>query len=368
MLAQVQNPGSWLGRGGARKIARAFRHGRRRLAFAAAPKYDARMARKSTAPKPAKTIVAKQVPIDRIQDRDRVRKDFSDVAEIAALARNIEELGLLQPIGISPDFKLLWGGRRLRAYQLLGRKTIPARIIDSDSPRAIERAENENRKDFTLSERVNAAIEYEKEIGNRRGRRTDRRVANPPQVRPGEKTRDVAAREAGFTSTTLFRDAKKVVEKGIPALRKWMDQKKLKPSVCAWLASLPRAKQNAAIAAGPVLARQYVAEHKSEMQRFAAGDAVQPSIFPELDAKERTEFQDAPFQSLAKQIQRRFIGLSGIVNAIGDGKLGRDLDWLVKKRGSFTKKQEHDLIHFSDRCRAAARKLNAVAERIFPTD
>ena len=41
-------------------------------------------------------------------------------------------LGLLQPIGITPDKELVFGERRLRAAQALEWATIPARIVKVD--------------------------------------------------------------------------------------------------------------------------------------------------------------------------------------------------------------------------------------------
>jgi ParB/Sulfiredoxin domain len=303
--------------------------------------------------------VFKLVDIDRIKNKGRVRKDFGD---IEGLARRIDAHGLLMPIGISSDYKLHWGERRLRACKLLGHKRILARIYDSDSPREIERAENEDRKDFTLSERVNAAVGYLEEIGNRRGDRTDRHVADSPRVRPGEKTRDAAAREAGFTSTTLFRDAKKVVERGIPKLIGWMDKEKLAVSTCRVLAGQSLAKQKIIVGEGPKAARKWVSDHRSELKRFATDDMARRPLFPESDAKERAEFEAAdPRRSPDKQVKDRFNGVGKIVRAIVDGKYSRDLDWLVRKPESL---KAHALIDFADRCRAAAKKLSAVAERL----
>src|SRR4249919_3160917 len=76
------------------------------------------------------------------------------MGDIKALAANIAEIGLLQPIGITPDQRLIFGSRRLAAYRLLERQTIPARVIDMDRIILGTYAENEMRKDFTMSERM----------------------------------------------------------------------------------------------------------------------------------------------------------------------------------------------------------------------
>src|SRR6516225_7356473 len=48
----------------------------------------------------------------------RYRKDLGD---IEALARSIEEVGLLHPVVVTPDGTLIAGERRIAAYKHLGR-------------------------------------------------------------------------------------------------------------------------------------------------------------------------------------------------------------------------------------------------------
>ena len=93
----------------------------------------------------------KQIDIDDITIGNRYRKDMGD---LQALSTSIEELGLLQPIGINLDHQLIWGERRLRACQSLGWARIPARIVPMEQITLGEYAENEIRKNFTVSERV----------------------------------------------------------------------------------------------------------------------------------------------------------------------------------------------------------------------
>jgi len=65
-------------------------------------------------------------PIASIKIGDRIRKDMGD---LAGLAESIEDLGLLNPIIVSPDGFLLSGERRLRAAKLLGWTKIPVTIV-----------------------------------------------------------------------------------------------------------------------------------------------------------------------------------------------------------------------------------------------
>lgn len=53
--------------------------------------------------------------------------------ELRALADNIEQYGLQEPIFITPDGLILDGHQRVRAYELLGRSTIPVTIVQGAS-------------------------------------------------------------------------------------------------------------------------------------------------------------------------------------------------------------------------------------------
>jgi N6-adenosine-specific RNA methylase IME4/ParB-like chromosome segregation protein Spo0J len=81
----------------------------------------------------------------------RHRKDMGDIAGLAA---SMADLGLLHPIVIRPDNVLVAGERRLLAAKLLGWETIPVTVVHLDAVARGELAENEVRKDFTLSEAV----------------------------------------------------------------------------------------------------------------------------------------------------------------------------------------------------------------------
>lgn len=91
------------------------------------------------------------LPIDAIRIGERHRKEHGD---IAGLARSIAELGLLQPVVVTPDGRLVAGERRLRAMQSLGWDSAPVTVVDLAAIVAGEHAENAERKDFTLSEAV----------------------------------------------------------------------------------------------------------------------------------------------------------------------------------------------------------------------
>ena len=77
-----------------------------------------------------------------------------DLGDIEGLAASIADVGLLHPVVITPQRVLIAGERRLRAFEHLGRETIPVTIIDLAEIARGEQAENDQRKDFTWSEAV----------------------------------------------------------------------------------------------------------------------------------------------------------------------------------------------------------------------
>src|SRR5262245_1711653 len=70
---------------------------------------------------------------------ERFRRDLGDIAGLAA---SMAEPGLLHPIVITPDGRLIAGERRLRAAELLGWNEIPVRVVDLEAVVLGEYAEN----------------------------------------------------------------------------------------------------------------------------------------------------------------------------------------------------------------------------------
>jgi ParB family chromosome partitioning protein len=64
--------------------------------------------------------------IDAIEVGERVRQDLGD---IEGLAESIGDIGLLHPITITDEGKLLAGQRRLEAARRLGWDTVPVRVV-----------------------------------------------------------------------------------------------------------------------------------------------------------------------------------------------------------------------------------------------
>jgi hypothetical protein len=109
----------------------------------------------------SKEISSSQVPIDSIKIGNRFRKDLGD---IASLAEDIMNIGLLHPIVISRKGELICGLRRIEAFKTLGKSVIPAHIINLDDIVKGEISENIQRKDFSWDEIIQIKKAVEPEI------------------------------------------------------------------------------------------------------------------------------------------------------------------------------------------------------------
>jgi ParB/RepB/Spo0J family partition protein len=93
--------------------------------------------------------MSSKLPIQNIQVRNRYRKNLGD---IKSLADSIKDVGLLYPIVVRPDGRLIAGERRLEACKLLGWKTVLVTLVHIDQIVRGEFAENAYRKNFLPSE------------------------------------------------------------------------------------------------------------------------------------------------------------------------------------------------------------------------
>jgi ParB family chromosome partitioning protein len=185
-----------------------------------------------------------EVLIEKIHLGDRIRKDAGD---IEGLAESIRKHGLLEPIGIDEYYHLIFGARRLEACaDILKWKTIPCVTLQLDSLLVGEHQENEIRKNFAPSERVAIGKALEEELSKRRGRPA-KNVDNCPPL-PEGKTRDIAAKSAGFDSGKTYERAKKVTASGSQKLVEAMDKGKVSIAAASKIASLPKSDQERVVA------------------------------------------------------------------------------------------------------------------------
>src|SRR5580698_1276267 len=139
--------------------------------------------------------------IDQIQIGFRYRKDFGD---LNSLADSISEVGLMHPVVVTKDGRLIAGQRRLEACRSLGWIDIPVTVVDLLQATRGEAHENFVRKDLLPSEIValKRAIEplERREARQRQGIRAD--LCHPATVAEGQGP---APRDIGDTRDKIAR-------------------------------------------------------------------------------------------------------------------------------------------------------------------
>ncbi|HET7386828.1 MAG TPA: ParB/RepB/Spo0J family partition protein [Nocardioidaceae bacterium] len=163
------------------------------------------------------------IRIDDVIVGVRARKDYGDLGD---LIDSIRGVGLLQPIGVLPGNRLLFGGRRLEACRRLGWEAIPY-VVPQTQDDALtllkaERDENTCRKEMTASEKVWLAKQIEElERPKARERRTEGArlggqirqgsAFGPPVPEAGDqpyrRSSEVAAEAVGMSRKTYERAA-----------------------------------------------------------------------------------------------------------------------------------------------------------------
>ena len=147
-----------------------------------------------------------EIQINKIEiNKDQPRKSFNE-EKIKELSLSIKQHGIIQPITVrrinNDKFQLISGERRFRASKLIGNKTIPAFIRDTDDKNLLELALIENIQRENLNS-IEIAISYKKlidelkinqeKLGDRVGK--DRTTINnylrllklPPTIQKGLK-------------------------------------------------------------------------------------------------------------------------------------------------------------------------------------
>lgn len=257
------------------------------------------------------------VPISDINTRGRVRKDMGD---IDALAKSIESVGLLQPIGIDHDDNLVLGERRLRAFKKLGRETIPARIVSGMYNATVrlkaERDENTCRKEFSPMEmaKMREKLEkLEKKLAKeRQGTRTDlQHSGNLPQS-SGGKSRDIIGKQLGTSGKTLDKISY-IHKNGTPELKKAVDEKEISVSEGNEIAALNKEDQAEIVSIGDKKARK----EKTETKKYEISG-------------------HSPYSDEQKRTWRE---VKEILNLVGKAVEGRDPEAVGKM---FTNPHEYD--------------------------
>lgn len=174
------------------------------------------------------------VNINDIVIGERIRKVFSE-EELSSLKESIDKDGLLQPIVINQDNKLIAGHRRYACCKELGHKTIQARRIETKGElheALIEIRENVEREDFTFSEKMRAAEVIEPIILKKAEERMKNKNASNLtefgiDLEKG-KTRDIMGKILDLGSGKTYEQAKKVWEAKDKNLLTKLNENKIK--------------------------------------------------------------------------------------------------------------------------------------------
>ena len=217
-----------------------------------------------------------EVTISEIKISTRFRKMMGD---IEGLAQSIKETDLLHPIGITPDFELIFGERRLCAYRdVLGRKTIPARFVDVHSILHCQFAENTMRKDYTPSELV-SIVEAIASFSHGGDRKSDQALNSSVET----LTIPEATRRIGWSKDT-FNRAKTVRDKGVPELVEAMDNGELKISAASELAKCEPDEQKSVLKKGADHAKWFVSRIRQKTnEKSTPGYSTPQWLFEHLD-------------------------------------------------------------------------------------
>lgn len=161
------------------------------------------------------------IDINKIKVHDRIRKDYGDIED---LAKDIAANGLINPVVITIDGTLIAGERRLRAHQVLGFDTIEVRemsVNDYEHQLRIEISENEHRKDFIFSERMEIAKRLE-QVEKLKAKERMASKENFPDLESGQ-VRDIVAEQVGFGSGKNYDKAKFIIENATPEIIQQLD-------------------------------------------------------------------------------------------------------------------------------------------------
>jgi ParB family chromosome partitioning protein len=165
--------------------------------------------------------MAMKALIGNIKITERIRKDVTNIAELAA---DIQSHGLINPVTVMSldggEFRLLAGLRRIRAVESLGLSEISINIVapaDAEAELRIEFSENEQREPFTFTEKMDFARmleEVEKAKAQERmlsGKRVDDSDPVTHGTQGQGKSRDAIGEKIGMSGSSYSR-AKYIAE------------------------------------------------------------------------------------------------------------------------------------------------------------
>jgi hypothetical protein len=166
----------------------------------------------------SEAVATRQIVAIHVGHRHR-----QQLGDLHPLASSMATLGLLHPVVITPDDRLVAGARRLAAAQQLGWTEIPVRVIDLPSMLQAEHDENVLREPFLPTEAVAIGRALEEEIAaanavkqrkagkqGGRGKKKENLLTNNHKVLTEHTTRAQVGKAVGMGGTT-YTKAKAVV-------------------------------------------------------------------------------------------------------------------------------------------------------------
>lgn len=173
------------------------------------------------------------IDIDKIIIKDRIRKDYGNIEE---LATDIRDNGLINPPVVTPEYELIAGERRTRACKYLDYKQIEVRVMtvqDALHKLKLEISENENRKDFSYSEKMQWAEQLREEYSKiaKENQLSGLKKGDIPsdKILSNEKidTNKQIANDVGFNNKESYRQAQYIWSNADEEMIKQLDEGKL---------------------------------------------------------------------------------------------------------------------------------------------
>lgn len=142
------------------------------------------------------------VKVDAIRVEDRARRQYEGIDSLAA---SIQSLGLLHPVVVTRDLQLIAGGRRLHAVRSLGWESVPVTYADSltDVVGYLQAESDENAERMPLKPTEAADLARKIEAVLKPVARERMEAGGKLPQGPQPKTRDVAAKAAGTSATSI---------------------------------------------------------------------------------------------------------------------------------------------------------------------
>ena len=312
--------------------------------------------------------------IDEIIVKDRIRKDAGGMME---LINDIKANGLINPVTVNTDHVLLAGYRRLSACKALGWTDIPAHMVSTENEEQelrVEISENEVRKEFTMTER----LDYARRLQRIESIKADQRQKDGKDLSQNSdkgRTDEIVSKQTGIGSRDTLRKAQVIAEnkdKFDPEEFKDWDDGKLSTNK---LYTQLKQQKSALAEENKRLKDEVDAEkHKSPIIKTVE-KLVTPDDYEDLKkANVRLYNENKKHIEEAQEWERKYKE-SGKIEPTLDQKASKDIDWLtmgimeflrtyggkawgVDRRASIEK-------YRTDELKAQARNLLAFAQNLY---